>query len=108
MCAGKRAAGEAWDQAKALWQRLRGKERVATAAEAAAALPDNPALRDALRQEIARALAEDQALAAEVARLWEKVPAERRVVAAGDRSVAIGGDVSGSVIVTGDHNQVSR
>jgi len=64
-------------------------------AQTAAALPDNQALRDALREEIAR--------------LWGEAEAAGVTAAAvGDRSVAIGGDVSGSTIITGDRNRVQR
>jgi len=106
---GKKAVDEAWEQAKALWERLRRKKNVEQVAQTAAALPDNQALRDALREEIARALQEDDALRQEVARLWgEAEAAGVTVTASGDRSVAIGGSVSGSTIVTGDRNKVSK
>ena len=72
-------------------------------AQTAAALPDNQALREALREEIARALAEDDSLAQELARLLpQSGPAGQTVIASGDRSVAIGGNASGNVIITGD------
>jgi hypothetical protein len=107
--AGKKLGADAWERAKSLWTRLRGKEKVARVAETAAALPDNQALREALREEIARALAEDKALAAEIARAWEEIKAASVTVAAvGERSVAIGGSVSGSTIITGDRNKVER
>jgi len=67
---GKKIGGEAWDKAKALWDKLRRKKSVEQVAQTAAALPDNQALREALREEIARALQEDSALRQEVARLW--------------------------------------
>jgi len=66
----QRIGGEGWDRAKALWGRLRRKKNVELATQAAAALPDNQALRDALRQGVARALQEDSDLRNEVARLW--------------------------------------
>ncbi len=104
---GKKVGGEAWDKAKALWGKLRRKKNVEQVAQTAAALPDNQALRGALREEIARALQEDSALCEEVARLWgEAGAAGVTVTASGDRSVAIGGSVSGSVIVTGDQNTI--
>lgn len=60
-----------------------------------------------LRAEIARTLQEDDDLRAEVARLWgEAEAAGVTVTATGERSVAIGGDVSGSVIITGNHNKI--
>jgi len=104
---GKKIGGEGWERAKALWGKLRHKKNVEQVAQTVAALPDNQALREALREEIARALQEDGALREEIARLWgEAEAAGVTVTAIGDRSVAIGGDVSGSVILTGDHNKV--
>jgi len=109
---GKKIGDEAWDRAKALWSKLRRKKNVEQVAQTVAALPDNQALRDALREEIARALQEDGALREEVARLWGEAigvgegSAFAHPLASGDRSVAVGGDVSGSVILTGDHNKV--
>ncbi len=106
---GKKAVDEAWEQAKALWERLRRKKNVEQVAQTAAALPDNQALRDALREEIARALQGDGALRQEVARLWgEAEAAGVTVTASSDRAVAIGGSVSGSTIVTGDRNKVGK
>jgi len=106
---GKKIGGEGWERAKALWGKLRHKKNVEQVAQTVAALPDNQALRDALREEIARALQEDGALREEVARLWgEAGAAGVTVTASGDRSVAVGGDVSGSVILTGDRNRVER
>jgi hypothetical protein len=103
--AGKKIGGEAWDKAKALWDKLRRKKNVEQVAQTAAALPDNQALREALREEIARALQEDSALREEIARLWgEAEAAGVTVTAIGDRSVAIGGNVSGSLIITSDRN----
>ncbi len=104
---GKKIGGEGWERAKALWERLRRKKNVEQVAQTVAALPDNQALREALREEIARALQEDGALREEIARLWGEAQASGvTVTASGDRSVAIGGNVSGSVIITGDHNKV--
>ena len=106
---GKKIGGEGWERAKALWGKLRHKKNVEQVAQTVAALPDNQALREALREEIARALQEDGALREEIARLWgEAEAAGVTVTAIGDRSVAIGGDVSGSVILTGDRNRVER
>jgi len=106
---GKKIGGEAWDKAKALWDKLRRKKSVEQVAQTAAALPDNQALREALREEIARALQEDSTLQREVARLWgEAGAAGVTVTASGSHSVAIGGDVIGSTIITGDRNRVER
>jgi len=101
--AGRKLGAAAWEQAQALWARLRRKKNVEQVAQTVAALPDNQALREALREEIARALEEDEALAQELARLLpQSGPAGQTVIASGDRSVAIGGNASGNVIITGD------
>ena len=63
-------------------------------------------IRRALRLQLRKLLAEDEALAREVQRVLE-IPAVQQVIAGGSRSVAIGGDVSGSVIVTGNRNVIS-
>lgn len=107
--AGKKLGEAAWEQAKAIWEKLRRKKNVEQVAQTAAALPDNAALLEALRTEIVRALQEDAVLRAEVARLWEQAKAAGvNVIASGERSVAIGGNVSGSVIITGDQNVVQH
>jgi len=105
--AGKKLGSDAWEKAKALWSRLRGKERVVQAAQDLAASPDDPDAQAALRLQLKKALEADQALVAEVARLWKEVEtAGVTVTASGDRSVAIGGSVSGSTIITGNRNKV--
>jgi len=99
----RKLGAAAWEQAQALWARLRRKKNVEQVAQTVAALPDNQALREALREEIARALEEDEALAQELAHLLpQSGPAGQTVIASGDRSVAIGGNASGNVIITGD------
>ena len=106
---GKKIGGEGWERAKALWDKLRRKKAMEQVAQTVAALPDNQALREALREEIARALAEDESLAQELARLLpQSGPAGQTVIASGNRSVAIGGNVSGSVIVTGNRNKINK
>jgi hypothetical protein len=106
---GRRMGAAAWERARALWERLYPRRSVEPVAQAVLASPDNRALREALREEIARALAEDEALAQELARLLPQPrPTGQTVIASGDRSVAPGGDVIGSAIVTGDQNVVQQ
>ena len=106
--AGKKAAETVGEESiKALWAKLQPHEKVRKAAEAAADLRDNPAMQDALAHEIEGALRADPTLAAEIVALWQQVQGGDRLTA-GDRSVVIGGDVSGSVIITGDQNKVER
>ncbi len=109
---GKKLGGDAWEKAKALWGKLRAKVETRPAAQEAvqdvADHPDDEDAQAALRLQLRKILAEDEALAAEVARLWQETEAARvTVIASGERSVAIGGDVHGSVIVTGDENTIT-
>ncbi len=111
--AGEKLGGEAWEQAKALWSKLRPKVEAKPAAHEAtqdvAANPQDEDARAALRLQLKKLLAEDDALAKEVARLWSKTQAAGvSVIASGDRSVAIGGSVSGSTIITGDQSTVQQ
>ena len=65
--------------------------------------PDDEDAQAALRVQLKKLLAEDQTLTEEVTEWWQRAKAAGiMVTASGDRSVAIGGDVLGSTIVTGD------
>ena len=48
----------------------------------------------------------DAALVETLERLLAEATEERTVIAKGSRSVAIGGSVKDTVIITGDHNKV--
>lgn len=108
---GKKLGAEAWEHAKTLWAKLRPKVEAKPAAqEAANDLAANPQDEDAqaaLRLQLKKLLAEDTTLAGEVARVWEEAKAAGvTVIASGNSSVAIGGNVSGSAVITGDRNTV--
>jgi hypothetical protein len=110
---GEKAGGGAWDKAKALWAKLRPKAEAKPAAQEAveevAASPKDEDARAALRLQLKKLLAEDESLAREVFEMHEGArKAGVNVAAIGDRSVAIGGGVSGSNIITGDSNKISR
>jgi hypothetical protein len=109
---GKEAGGEVWHAAKLVWERLRPKiEGRPAALEAAEDLASTPTDEDALavlRVQLKKLLTEDESLAAEVARIYEEAKRQGvTVIASGDRSVAIGGDASGTII-TGDQNAVKE
>ncbi len=109
--AGKGLGAAAWEHAKALWATLRPKVEAHPAAreavQDAAHHPQDADAQAALRRQLAKLLAEDEALAAEVARLWQEAQAAGvTVIASGERSVAIGGSISGNTIITGDDNVV--
>ena len=113
---GEKASEQGFQSAKTLWDKLRPKVEARPAAleaaQDAAAHPDDEDTRAALRVQLKKLLAEDPALREEIARLWGEAigvgegTAFAHPLAGGDRSVAIGGNVSGSVIITGDHDKV--
>jgi hypothetical protein len=108
---GKKFGAATWDRAKALWEKLRSKVEAKPAAQEAvqdaAAAPNDEDIQAALRLQLRKLLAEDAVFAREIARLWQEAQqADATVIAAGERSVAIGRDVTSSTIITGDQNTV--
>lgn len=108
---GKTVAGQSWEWATTLWTKLKPKVEAKPAAlEAAqdvAHTPDDEDAQVALRVQLKKLLTEDPSLAEEVSRWLDQGKAAGiNVSAVGERSVAIGGDVKGSTIVTGDRNKV--
>jgi len=109
---GEQFSEDAWERAKALWGKLRPKVEVKPAAQEAvqdvATAPDDADAQAALRLQLKKLLAEDQALAAEVTQLWEEAMAVGvTVIASGERSVAAQ-KIEGSIIVTGDQSVVQQ
>ncbi len=107
---GKNLGADVWDGLKALTNKIRQKaeERPALkeALADAQATPQDEEVLTAFRWQLKKLLADDPELAAEVAHLLAEVEAGgRTVIASGKRSVAVGGDVSGSTIITGDRNR---
>lgn len=103
------AAGAGLDRAKALWAKLsaavRGNEDARKAAQEVAQTPDDEDAVAALRLQIRKLLAANPSLAGDLAGV---LGGDGRVVASGEGAVAIGGNVSGSIIVTGRGNRVGR
>jgi hypothetical protein len=118
--AGQKVAGRAADvlgeeaanYAEKLWQRLRpGVESKPAAKEAVEDVAKNPKNEDALgalRNQLTKLLEEDEALRADLTKIWDEAKAANVVTASGERSVAVGGDVSGSSIITGDQVNTDR
>ena len=108
---GKAVAGQSWEWAKSLWTTLKpkveAKPGALEVAQDAAQSPEDQDAQAAFRQLLKKLLTEDQALAEQVS-IWleQGKAAGITVTAAGERSVAIGGDVTRSTIVTGDQNTV--
>ena len=99
----------AWEHAQRLWGRLRPALETRAAAEEAARdlaeRPDDEEARAALGWQLRKAVDADPALAADLEQLWS---AARRggVVAGAERSIAVGGAIAHSTVITGDHNRL--
>jgi len=108
---GKAVAGQSWAWAKSLWTKLKpkveAKPGALEVAQDAALAPKDQDAQASFRQLLKKLLTEDQSLAKEVNGWLEQGKAAGfTVTASGDRSVAIGGNVNGGTIITGDQNQV--
>jgi hypothetical protein len=105
---------EAFTYARALWEKLKpgvdAKPAAKEAAEEVAARPEDEDALAALRLQLRKLLEEDTQLAGDLAAIWQKAEAANvvQVTASGERSVAVGGDVTGSTIVTGDQTLPER
>lgn len=100
-------AGEAaLEHGRRLWSKLRprvdAEPAAKQAAEKVAAAPDDERWRTALELQLEELLAADATLRDEVAALFADARAAGVVAAVGERSVAVGGNVTGSTIITGD------
>jgi plasmid maintenance system antidote protein VapI len=95
----------AFGVAKRMWELLRPKveedQRAQDTVEEVAEEPDDPALQAMLAKRLEKLLADDPALAADLGRLFDEARYANLVSASGERSVAVGRDLSGTVI-TGD------
>jgi hypothetical protein len=108
--AGKQLGGEAWGKVKTLWGRLQPSVQAKPAAQEAvqevARNPQDADAQAALRLQLKKILTEDEALAHELVPLVQSLQQTRiSVIASGERSVAVGGSISGSTIITGDVNK---
>ena len=102
---------KAWEFATRLWQKLapRVQEKPAAqeAADDVAGQPDDARARAAFELQLEKLLRADDDFARDVERLWTEGRREGIVAAVGERSVAVGGNVSGT-IVTGDENTIQK
>ena len=111
--AAERGGEAALEHAERLWDRLRGKIAEQPDAEQAArklaGRPSSSRRRHALAEQLETLLAKDPELKAELGVLFEHAKAAGVVaVASGDRSAAIAGDVSNSVVILGDDASVEQ
>ena len=112
--AATKIGGKVWESALAVWGKLSGsgtgsKPDVLKAVQDVASAPNDDDTHAALRVQLKKALAEDSALREELLQIFNAAKAGGvNVTASGDRSVATGGDVIGSTIITGDRNKLVK
>jgi hypothetical protein len=104
--AGEKFGAAAWQQAQALWEKLRpGLERHPVAAEAAreaALAPEDADAHAALRLQLRKLLQQDHELAAELNAGTQQLYAQVQVIVSGRGAVGVVGGVHGGVIQTAD------
>ena len=109
--AGQVLGHHAWEHAQRIWDRLAGAIAARPAAQEAAddvaADVQDEEARVALVRQLRKIMEGDPALAREVEQLLGEAR-QAGVVASGARSVAVGGSVSDSAIVTGDNSSIDR
>lgn len=102
----KKFGTAAWDQALAVWNKIRpqmeAKPAAVEAAQDVAEAPDDEDAQATLRQQLKKLLRDDPDLTSEIEKLIKSNRISTTVTASGTRSVAIGGNVSGGSITTGD------
>ena len=102
------------EKAGALYQAIKNKFKSDNDAEQTIALveakPDSKARMSALEEILTEKMKEDPNFAATINRLVEeaKEADSRKVLVFGERNIAVGGNVSGSTLITGDSNQVGK
>lgn len=101
--AGSRLGGQAWEQASALWAKLRprAEERPAMmeAVQEVAQRPEDEDAQAALRVQLRKLLSKDHALAAEVVQIVGPGGSATSVSARGRGNIAVGRDISHSTII---------
>lgn len=102
----QKAGEDAYEFAKKLWNRLRGRRpELEMAAETAAQHLDDEDAVGAFRFQLRQLLTQEPEVADEVRALLAQQPGTS-VVASGERSVAVGGNLDSSTVITGDSNRV--
>lgn len=103
------AAGEdAYQYARNLWNNLRGRRpELDAAAELAAQHIDDEDAVGAFRFQLKQLFMQHPEVAEDIRTLLAHRP-EIKIVASGDRSVAVGGNLDSSTVITGDGNRIRK
>lgn len=105
---GELATEKGWKIVWSVWDKLMKHEDTKKAAETVAKHPDDVDAQTALRSQIKLVLAADTDLAEILEKLIMESGENRKVSVQDNRSVAIGGNASNNVIITGDKNKVKK
>lgn len=114
---GKNIGSAVWDKAHAMWQAIHPKvSSTPGMQDVLADVQQNPAdeaARNALVYHMGKLFKADPTLKATLERLWQDTDqqAVRNVIASGERAVAAGGDITGTVItgtVVGEKKRSGR
>ncbi len=105
---GELSIEKGWEKAQTMWNKFSSHADVKKAAEIVAVLPDDEDAQAALRLQIKLVLKSDETLVAALEKLLAEPGEKQTVTASGSRSVAIGGNASSNVIITGDKNKVRK
>lgn len=101
--AGSRLGAQAWEQASALWTKLRPRVEeqpaVLEAAQEVAERPEDEDAQAALRVQLRKLLSKDSALAAELVQVVGSGGSAMSVSARGRGNIAVGRDISHSTII---------
>ncbi len=104
--AGQKAAETLGEETvKALWAKLEPHDGVQRAAQTALELSNNPAMEQVLAEEIRKVLQVNPALREQLAAILARAGV---VGPKGDRSITVHGNVSGSILNTGDGNTIIK
>jgi hypothetical protein len=114
---GKHIGSSVWEKARSMWEAIRPKVTSTPGLQDVISdVEQNPAdeaARGALIYHLGKLFKADPALKATVERLWHDTDQNsvRTVIASGERAVASGGDITGTVItgtVIGDRDRTGR
>jgi hypothetical protein len=108
--ASQKLGASVWEIAQKIWNRIfdsqaEAKPDVVKAVKDVTQHPNNDLAKSGLQWQLSKLLEEDKSMADAIRQILEEARSSGvEVIAAGDRSVAIGGDVTDSTIITGDRN----
>jgi hypothetical protein len=114
---GEKFGASVWDRAKSIWSAISPQAAASPGLQEVLAdlekQPADTATRAALVYQLQKLFAKDPALKASIERIWQNTDqkAVQMVIASGERAVAAGGDISGTVVtgsIFGDNDLTRR